>query len=712
MDLAQPRHVTDTRLAPSTEDSLTQSSLSNVDSSWQSIEPLPQDKEATPQMNGQSRVQNLVGEAVEQSPPHLCTTSMNRAPDLFDEREPSLRPDQVESWDGRANIAKWLHEASPPSACCSDTGLRGDAVSLSTSGSHSLSNEDREDCLRYDIGQPLLDEPTWISEDLPVKVEDVTFEWPCEDPDDKPVIKEQRPEVALVINEKPDVDDVTKEELEGTASTSAAQDDIVFSLRWVFVTAFASACLAVTLLAQWRLGLLDIGSDDMDTKQGEHVFWENGLPLNVSIVPVARDDEFALAEGPTLHIGWSWTAAFGTSFFLATCVHSLMRNRSQSKKHNLVNRRTREESPLLTLTPSSVTRARELLESGEWSYQKGRWMDAENDFRQITGLACAAIDKTNAWEWLGRTLYKQKDYEGARAAFERVLMRSRTAVPTARASLGRTKYRLGLYNEAARELRGAIKRDSSLTFAHEYLGKALFATNDVKMGQIHLEQGGCSAWAFLGERLHLLGQLTAAERALKKALELRHDYPAAHARLALVYGERINKEKAAEHWRHVIATREAGLFDQDLCQSTRELLCGSRPYLSLILALDGDKEQRLRVAQQARQKYPSEMLLRILVLILEHRTIKEMGQEEQGSRARENLVELKKLRIHLIRRVAKLKSFDHGGDHSRGLLAIVELGLAAEAQSGAIDETPLSGLEGSDEARWIMQVFDVLKRTQ
>ncbi|GAA5920272.1 hypothetical protein JCM1841_003012 [Sporobolomyces salmonicolor] len=286
-------------------------------------------------------------------------------------------------------------------------------------------------------------------------------------------------------------------------------------------------------------------------------------------------------------------------------------------------------SPLLELNGDALLEARELLPIGVAHYTSNRLRDAISTFSSILPLACAPADKAAASEWLGRSLYRLARQEGhdqpkfaeAAKAFERSIRMDQTRA-TPRASLGKAKYRLGDYDGAVTALRGALKRDDQLSWAHEWLGKSLFRLDSSSAqveehlrSAIALKPSSYTALAFFGELLHSRGRTAEARTHLEAAISLRIDYPAAHARLAFIANEQVDPARAASHLRVVLSTRDEGLKD-DCMPVSEEATTGTTPFLSLYFVTPADdKETRRGVLRRALSQYPHDDLLSLLLAI-------------------------------------------------------------------------------------------------
>ncbi|KAM0786514.1 hypothetical protein ACM66B_001972 [Microbotryomycetes sp. NB124-2] len=649
---APPRHVTrqlsspDDRLDDSgdghttAEESVDAESL--ADSSWESVGP--------------TRIAAASGELERFVTDCHRMTSLLGSQDANHTMDPSLSTrlaqtsTEVEHYSLRVGVSRWLEGTRTQS---SKTSLRDESEIAFVK--------------RKVVDTGIQDESyTWRSEDVPVHDElDDTGLVPPDNNDVKPVVGAEGEDGVAARPEFPE------------QANDAASDESIHirdtrnAFRLLVVLSLLAGSVSLVLVDKYVRHASPLSSESAG-------LWEPAseyASINVSIVPADLNAPEEPVPMSTM-LPRSWTAACGVIWAAALFLTRLYRSPPIKVE------RERDSSPLLEMNATAIERARKLLERGTQSYHLGQVESAEDAFKSVTRLACSASDKTSAYEWLGRCLYRQGRYDEAKFAFERVLSRSRVANPTARASLGRTEYRLGRFKEAVRHLRGALKRHDALEFAHEFLGKALVAIGSVKEGEQQLERGGCQAWAFLGERMHLVGRLAQAEEALKRATSLRYDYPGAHARLALVYTERLDKHAAATHWRHVIASCDTGLHDQDLSEGTRRLVAGTTPHLALVAALD-DVEEQARVVDQARRRFPSDLLLRIISLVL---------------KAEDDKTELRKIDVHLKRRIARRTE----DEEALVLRAIVQLGL-----DGSPEVSPLGSATG--QLAWAHQMLRVLR---
>ncbi|ORY70651.1 hypothetical protein BCR35DRAFT_354577 [Leucosporidium creatinivorum] len=423
-------------------------------------------------------------------------------------------------------------------------------------------------------------------------------------------------------------------------------------------------------------------------------------PSSASTETPIYSPPFANSSSPTLHLddfsppplplGPSTSHTLLTALFslLLYGIYHLHNTRSSPNKRPLT--RSRSPSPLLELNPSSITEARTLLPLAIAAYHSSNLTLAITHFTSITSLACAPADKATSAEWLGRALYRlarrtgeREEMEEACRAFERAL-RMNGGNATARASLGRAKWRLGEGREAIKQLRAAVKRDEQLAFAHEYLGKAYSSLCDTDdsispdwiLAEQHLRRTialnpstSYSALAFLGEQLHTRGRTVEARQLLEQAVGMRIDYSAAHARLAFIATEQMDQPRAAGCWRMVLASRESGFADEDLLPGTRVATQGPTPFLSLYFALSSaEPKERLDVLDRARKFYPSNTLLTILHSITQ--------RQAHSAPISTSLDSLRQLEGMLARRVERFGDGAEGGDvEGKGLWALCLLGL-------------------------------------
>lgn len=423
--------------------------------------------------------------------------------------------------------------------------------------------------------------------------------------------------------------------------------------------------------------------------------------VNSSSSPTLHLDDFS---SPPLPFGPSTSHTLLTALFSFILFFIYHLHTACSQPIKRPRSRSHSPSPLLELNPSSITEARTLLPLAISAYHSSNLSLALTHFTTISNLACAPSDKATAPEWLGRAQYRLARMTGERErmeeacrAFERTLRMDGTSA-SARASLGRVKWRLGEGWEAIKQLRAAVKRDEELGFAHEYLGKAyasLCKTDDSTsqdwiLAEQHLRRAvtlnqatSYSALAFLGEQLHIRGRTIEACQLLEQAVKMRIDYPAAHARLAFVATEQMDQSRAAECWKMVVASREAGFADGDLLPSTRLATQGSTPFLSLYFALSSaEPKERLDVLDRARKLYPSNTLLTILHSITQRQT--------HSTSISTSLESLRQLEGMLSRRVSWFGDGSvgaEGGDvEGKGLWALCLLGLNKGKQAEKVYE--------------------------
>ncbi|BGP01060.1 Proteophosphoglycan 5 [Rhodotorula toruloides ATCC 204091] len=294
--------------------------------------------------------------------------------------------------------------------------------------------------------------------------------------------------------------------------------------------------------------------------------------------------------------------------------------------------RSRETSPLLDLNGDDALQGRRLLALGVQQYATSRLSEAVKTFSTVLRLACASPDKALAAEWLGRSLYRlaraygndEEKLQQAAQAFERSI-RLDVGRASPRASLGRVKYRLRDYQGAVAALQAAVKRDDELAFAHEWLAKALA---DCRPSQpelveqhlrkaIELDPSSYTALAFLGDYIHSSGNGRTAEAKdlLERAVSLRNDYPAAHARLAFIANEQLEPAKAAHHYALAIASRYTGLRDPDVMRACEEAVDGPGAYLAWCFVTPSHSPARLGVLRRAVTEHCNDDFLALLLAI-------------------------------------------------------------------------------------------------
>ncbi|BGP33305.1 hypothetical protein JCM10296v2_005101 [Rhodotorula toruloides] len=294
--------------------------------------------------------------------------------------------------------------------------------------------------------------------------------------------------------------------------------------------------------------------------------------------------------------------------------------------------RSRETSPLLDLNGDGALEGRRLLAIGVRQYAASRLSEAVETFSNVLQLACATSDKALAAEWLGRSLYclaratgsNEEKLQQAAQAFERSI-RLDVGRAGPRASLGRVKYRLRDYRGAVAALQAAVKRDDELAFAHEWLAKALAECrpSQPELVEQHLRKAieldplSYTALAFLGDYIHSSGNGRTAEAKgfLERAVSLRNDYPAAHARLAFIANEQLAPANAARHYACAIASRYTGLRDPDVMRACEEAVDGPGAYLAWSFVTPPRSPARLQVLRRAVQEHPNDDFLALLLAI-------------------------------------------------------------------------------------------------
>ncbi|BGP41245.1 hypothetical protein JCM10449v2_005220 [Rhodotorula kratochvilovae] len=379
--------------------------------------------------------------------------------------------------------------------------------------------------------------------------------------------------------------------------------------------------------------------------------------------------------------------------------------------------RSRATSPLLELNGDALLSARALLPLGISQYAARNLSAATATFGAIVALPCAPADKALASEWRGRALYRLARADGndpalleeAAGAFERAI-RLDGGRATPRASLGRVKYRLGEYEGAVHALRAALKRDEELAVAHEFLAKALArldprpadaarAIEAHLVRAIELDPHSPTALAFLGEFLHLSpggggARLYAARGYLERAIALRDDYPAAHARLAFIANEALDAPSAAAHYAAVIRTRHTGLRDADAMPASERACEGPAPFLAWAFVTPRTSPERRRVLAAAAKEHPHDDLVALLLAIEETPSGTGAGAPSEALLARE---------AALARRCARFSPDEDLPAHGLWALALLALGRTDDAQAvyGRFWEAVAARRGAADEDRQI-----------
>ncbi|GAA6049344.1 hypothetical protein JCM3770_007299 [Rhodotorula araucariae] len=358
--------------------------------------------------------------------------------------------------------------------------------------------------------------------------------------------------------------------------------------------------------------------------------------------------------------------------------------------------RTRALSPLLELNGDALLEARALLSLGIEQYTAGLLSAASATFGAVVALPCAPADKALASEWRGRALYRLARADGddrarlddAAGAFDRAI-RLDSGRATPRASLGRVEYRRGEFQGAVTALRAALKRDDELAFAHEYLAKALARLDPSPadaaqlieahlVRAVELDPQAYTALAFLGEFLHISGgasRLATARGYLERAVALRADYPAAHARLAFIANEALDAPCAARHYAAVVRTRHTGLRDPGALSASERACDGTAPFLSWAFVTPRRSPARCAVLTHAAQEHPHDDLVALLLAI--EASSPAYGQQP-GAGASAALVERE---AALARRCERFTPSEDPLAHGLWALALGALGHAEAAES-------------------------------
>ncbi|KAM0749858.1 hypothetical protein T439DRAFT_381416 [Meredithblackwellia eburnea MCA 4105] len=394
----------------------------------------------------------------------------------------------------------------------------------------------------------------------------------------------------------------------------------------------------------------------------------------------------------------------------------------------------------LTDTQGTSEKNHQYLTEGITRYQQGHLNRAATFFELANQLAKSPKDKATASEWLGRTRHRQARQEksprlmhAAITCFERAV-RLDGASASPRASWGRALFLLHDYAAAEKVLLGAIRRDDSLSYAHEFLGKARIALGKYDEAFVSLRKAveldpfAYNVLAFLGEQLHVRLQANAdAKEMLTRALKLRYDLPAAHARLGAIAVEEEDMATAHRRWTSALALRDraGGRLDEDVecLPSSVSLVQSTCPFLNLFFCVaPTDRDQRIRILRRAlahgvssghcvsnadvgaedQQKGSHYSLVRVLLAINQRRS---QLRSERGT----GLADLRMLDHEL-----KLRTDSHDGSawlvtNARGLYSLVLLGLGktklAESQYAAFwKDVGVSGtpeqIEDEESRRW------------
>lgn len=423
---------------------------------------------------------------------------------------------------------------------------------------------------------------------------------------------------------------------------------------------------------------------------------------------------------PDLSLGSSLTLHVTPILVLLAALILYQRLYSDEEDEPIKRSRSRSPSPLFELNPSSIEEARSLLPAAIANYHSNRLIAAIDAFTVVSNLACAPADKASACEWLGRAQYRLARITGERQGMEYAVKSFERAVrmdgssATARASLGRAKFRLGEVEGGVKILLGAVKKDGQIAYAHEYLGKA-YAQLDMRWTlaekhlrlAISLDSTSYSALAFLGEQLHIRGRTMEARTLLEQAVVLRVDYPAAHARLGFIATEQMDSARAVKHLELVKSTRDTGFIDDDLLPPTTTSLLGPTPFLSLFFAIpSSDPSARLAILDRATKLYPSHTLLSILNAISRRRS--------HASPVRTCLDTLGKLESVLAKRVERFGPSDLDG---RGLWALCLLGMNRAKQARAVYSEFWTGMRKGAQAEerelaFLVMAFNDLQSTR
>ena len=304
--------------------------------------------------------------------------------------------------------------------------------------------------------------------------------------------------------------------------------------------------------------------------------------------------------------------------------------------------------PLSTFVAPSPSDYKETLASGVHAYTIADLPSGLSFFNLAITLfppGLSSKQKATAFEWLARTLFRLDRFEEALVAFKRS-NRFNSKNFTARASAGRTYFRLGEYAKAETTFHhaGISELKTGPSFAWEFMAKSLVATGKIGEAEGHLRRGlamdpsSYRVAGYLGELLHVIpavkregGGNNAAKKLLESSLALRLDQPVIHLRLAFINNQSLDVVKACHHLSQAIKFRETGFIDSTSVfslQLAQKNLQGSSPYLFLyfstsLRSLDSS-ERRLAILGQAKEIYEDDMLVR---------TLWATGMRQSGDRA-------------------------------------------------------------------------------
>ncbi|KAK4698788.1 hypothetical protein P7C70_g7481, partial [Phenoliferia sp. Uapishka_3] len=502
------------------------------------------------------------------------------------------------------------------------------------------------------------------------------------------IVKKEQEQVvtpkAEEVDEKVEAQDLTEQESSDEAESETSSNSTTTvstgssSGRWKALSAVLGLGLAANVTQQHLPYLLTLfgGSSSLDEEP------ENRLTILMSNATNAFPEPILV--GSPLPV----SAIVAVAIVVASSLTYAVQNYSSPAKSSITSMTRvldfnvrKERHPIPKRDPAISTRmAHASLAEGERLYQLGRLSHASTAFEEACKLSITSLDRAISNEWLGRTQYRQgraehapRLFHAAVAAFERSVRFDRNRA-TSRASLGRTHFVLYDYVKAEKLLLSALRVDNTLAFAHEYLGKTRVALHrwpeaEVSLGEaIRLNPASYETLAFLGEMLHRKRRSTDAKVVLQAALGLRADYPAVHARLAMIATEELEQETAIKHWQAVLACRETGCIDDNLPR-TLSAIVGPRPYLYQYFAIQ--KQQglvgRIEILRQAAAKYPVNGLVSALLAVNLRRSTGSPSRTDRHN----GMGTLRTMEQELEKKV----TIESDDVEAKGLFALVLLGL-------------------------------------
>jgi hypothetical protein len=246
---------------------------------------------------------------------------------------------------------------------------------------------------------------------------------------------------------------------------------------------------------------------------------------------------------------------------------AMSRRRGQERPRRRFRDRDRQRG-----VPAARADVAGILDDGEAHFHAGRFADAEACFRQVVAIAGERTPARGAAHaWLGRLAAVREDLCEALDCY-RAACQHQPDEPEIRDERGFILNRLGRFDEAASELREAIRLDPGSPSAHFNLGISLLAQGDFARGWaeyewrlrmdfpwIHYRSTDCPRWE--GEPLAGRTILLHAEQGLGDTIQLIRFAPLVKAqagRAILAFPPEMAPLAGLLHWAVRCASATAG----------------------------------------------------------------------------------------------------------------------------------------------------------